>query len=75
MKRLTRRETQATLDLALAVCGQCYRDAIVIAHGAPDLVHALDRSEALAELAAGRPVAALCRALTLVTDTRARRSP
>jgi DNA polymerase-3 subunit delta' len=58
------------LDLALAQCGLCYRDAAVIAHGAGELVHAVDRSAALEQLAAEQPPAVLHRALALVTDTR-----
>ncbi|MGA2470538.1 MAG: hypothetical protein ABSG64_07595 [Solirubrobacteraceae bacterium] len=70
VKRVTRRQTQAMLDLALAQCGLCYRDAAVIAHGAGELVHAVDRSAALEQLAAEQPPAVLHRALALVTDTR-----
>jgi DNA polymerase-3 subunit delta' len=42
----------------------------VIAHGAPELVHALDDSAALERLAAAHTPALLHRALGLVEDTR-----
>jgi DNA polymerase-3 subunit delta' len=69
-KRAARRATQATLDLGLSLWGLRYRDAAVIAHGAPELVHALDDSAALERLAAAHTPALLHRALGLVEDTR-----
>jgi DNA polymerase-3 subunit delta' len=69
-KRSERRAVQATLDLALSLWGLRYRDAAVIAHGAPELVHALDDTPALEALAADYPTAILHRALALVEDTR-----
>ena len=70
VKRAARRATQATLDLGLSLWGLRYRDAAVIAHGAPELVHALDDSAALERLAAAHTPALLHRALALVEDTR-----
>jgi DNA polymerase-3 subunit delta' len=68
-KRVKRRHAQATLDLALATAGLCYRDAAVTAYGAGELVHATDRREEISALA-GEPAARLQRALVLVEDGR-----
>lgn len=68
-KRVKRRHAQATLDLALATAGLCYRDAAVTAHGAGELVHATDRREQIGALAAQSP-ARLQRALVLVEEGR-----
>jgi DNA polymerase-3 subunit delta' len=70
VKRVARRASQATLDLALALCALRYRDAAVIAHGAPELVHALDVGAALERLAREHSQAALQRAIALVASTR-----
>jgi DNA polymerase-3 subunit delta' len=70
LKRVERRARQASLDRGLALCGLRYRDAAVVAHGAPELVHALDSAAALEALAAGHTPTVLHRALALVEDTR-----
>jgi DNA polymerase-3 subunit delta' len=70
VKRAARRQSQATLDLGLALAGLTYRDASVIAHGAPELVHALDHKASLEQLARGYSTTTLHRAIALVEDTR-----
>jgi len=70
VRRAARRASQASLDLALALCALRYRDAAVIAHGAPELVHALDSTEALERLAREYQPARLQRAIALVQVTR-----
>jgi len=65
-----RRAGAWTLDKGLSLCGLWFRDAAVLADGAPDLVHATDRLDALAKLAAERTPAGLRGALELVEQTR-----
>jgi DNA polymerase-3 subunit delta' len=72
VKRAQRRSSAATLDLGLALVELWYRDACMVAEGAPELVHARDRIAALAQTAAGRTPRGLHRALELVVDTRER---
>ena len=72
VKRAQRRSSAATLDLALALVELWYRDAGMLAEGAPELVHATDRLAELEATAAGRSPRALHRALELVVDTRER---
>jgi DNA polymerase-3 subunit delta' len=68
-KRVKRRSATATIDLALATAGLYYRDAAVLAHGAPELIHATDRRAELAALAeASTP--RMERAVALVEDSR-----
>jgi DNA polymerase-3 subunit delta' len=69
-KRAVRRGAAATLDLALATAGLCYRDAAVLAHGAGELIHASDRRAELDALAAEQSAARLQLALALVEDSR-----
>ena len=69
VRRVERRTRAATLDLALSLVGLCYRDGAAVASGAPELVHAVDRREQLAQLAQAGGV--LLRALELVEETRA----
>jgi DNA polymerase-3 subunit delta' len=70
VRRAARRASQASLDLALALCVLRYRDAAVIAHGAPELVHALDSTEDLERLAREYQPAQLQRAMALVAVAR-----
>jgi DNA polymerase-3 subunit delta' len=70
VKRAARRQSQATLDLGLSLAGLTYRDASVIAHGAPELIHSLDHKPALEQLARDFSTTTLHRAITLVEDTR-----
>ena len=70
VRRAARRASLASLDLALALGALRYRDAAVIAYGAPELVHALDCAEALARLAREHQPAVLQRAIGLVQITR-----
>jgi DNA polymerase-3 subunit delta' len=72
VRRLVRRSAAATLDLGLAVCELWCRDAAVIAEGAPELVHATDRRDALNDTASGRSPRTLHRAIDLIADTRER---
>jgi DNA polymerase-3 subunit delta' len=70
VKRAARRASQASLGLALALCDLRYRDAAVIAHGAPEIVHALDATAALERLAREHSPAVLERAIVLVQGAR-----
>ncbi|MEA2299729.1 MAG: polymerase subunit delta [Solirubrobacteraceae bacterium] len=71
-RRAQRRASTGALDRGLALVGLWYRDVGVLLAGAPELVHAVDRREALGADAAGRDPAAVRRALELVEETRAR---
>jgi DNA polymerase-3 subunit delta' len=71
-KRAQRRAATDALDLGLSVAGLWYRDLAVIADGAPDLVHAIDRSAELAAQQGAADAAVLRTALECVDDTRAR---
>jgi DNA polymerase-3 subunit delta' len=71
VRRATRRRAQQRLDLGLATAGLCYRDAVVLAYGAGELIHATDRRSELEGLArAARSPAPLQRALALVQESR-----
>jgi DNA polymerase-3 subunit delta' len=72
VRRAQRRSSAATLDLGLGLVELWYRDAGMIADGAPELVYARDRMAELAATAEGRTPRALHRALELVIDTRER---
>jgi DNA polymerase-3 subunit delta' len=71
-KRAQRRAATDALDIGLAVVGLWYRDLAVIADGAPELVHAVDRRAELAAQDGAADSAALRTALEHVDDTRAR---
>lgn len=71
-RRAERRAETAALDHALQLAGLWYRDLACVAAGAPELAHNADRTDALAQDAAGRAPAALRAAVELVEDTRAR---
>jgi DNA polymerase-3 subunit delta' len=72
IRRAVRRSSARTLDTGLALVELWYRDAATIVAGAPELVHAGDRVDALQQTAAGRSPRALHRAIDLVADTRER---
>jgi DNA polymerase-3 subunit delta' len=70
-KRSARRARAGALDQALQLAGLWYRDVAAVADGAPDVVYAVDRLEALGEDAEGRDVHRLRAAVELVDDARA----
>jgi DNA polymerase-3 subunit delta' len=70
-RRAQRRARMAALDQGLELAGLWFRDVACVAGGAPDLVHATDRLEALEEDAAGRAAHRLWRAVALVDESRA----
>ncbi|MGA9875146.1 MAG: hypothetical protein WBQ21_04985, partial [Solirubrobacteraceae bacterium] len=72
VRRAERRARTATLDLGLRLAELWVRDVWCVASGAPELAHALDRSEELASNARGRDAGALLRGVELVRDTRLR---
>ncbi|MGI8557732.1 MAG: hypothetical protein ACR2ND_05410, partial [Solirubrobacteraceae bacterium] len=69
-KRAVRRAGARALDKGLSICGLWFRDAAVLADGAPELLYACDRGDQLARLAAQRSAPALRRALECVEQTR-----
>jgi DNA polymerase-3 subunit delta' len=71
-RRAERRARTATLDLALRLAELWLRDALCLAQGAGELIHAVDRREQLARAAAGRDVHALRRGVQLIAETRLR---
>jgi DNA polymerase III subunit delta' len=72
MRRTRRRVETRALDLGLQVAGLWLRDVACVAWGAPELVHHVDRAEALAEDAAGRDPQRARAGVELVEDTRRR---
>jgi DNA polymerase-3 subunit delta' len=70
-KRAHRRATTAGLHASLRLAGLWYRDLACLADGAPELVHASDRLDALRDDAEGRSAQRLRAALEHVEDTRA----
>jgi DNA polymerase III subunit delta' len=71
-RRAERRARTEALDHALQLTGLWYRDLACVEAGAAELVHHADRTEELAQDAAGRSPTALREAMELVDDTRAR---
>jgi DNA polymerase III subunit delta' len=69
-RRLERRARTEALDLALRLAELWLRDVMCVCDGAPELVHAVDRREQLAEDAEGRDGARLRCGMALVADTR-----
>jgi DNA polymerase-3 subunit delta' len=61
----------AALDRAHELSGLWFRDVACVADGAPDLVHATDRLDALGEDARGRDAHRLRSAVALVDEARA----
>lgn len=72
LRRTERRVRTAALDLGLLLTGQWFRDVCCLVLDAPELVHATDRLDALAQDARGRDPATLRAAIELVEDTRKR---
>jgi DNA polymerase-3 subunit delta' len=71
-RRAVRRAFVGALDLCLSLVGLWYRDVMVLAGGAPELVHTTDRRAELDVDAAACNSAQLRRALELVDETRSR---
>ncbi len=69
-RRGERRVRTRTLDLGLRLAELWLRDVLCVCEGAPELVYAVDRLEALEEDAAGRDAAAVGHGVELVADTR-----
>ena len=59
-KRAARRARAGALDQALQLAGLWFRDVAAVADGAPEVVHAVDRLDALREDAAGPRPAPRC---------------
>jgi DNA polymerase-3 subunit delta' len=70
-KRSARRARAGALDQALQLAGLWYRDVAAVADGAPEVVYAVDRLDALGEDAEGHDVNRLRTAVELVDDARA----
>jgi DNA polymerase-3 subunit delta' len=70
-KRAARRARAGALDQALQLAGLWFRDVAAVADGAPEVVHAVDRLEALTADAEGRDPHRVRRAVEAVDDTRA----
>jgi DNA polymerase III subunit delta' len=70
-KRAARRARSGVLDQALQLVGLWYRDVAAVADGATEVVHAVDRLDALDEDAQATDVHRLRRAVELVDDARA----
>jgi DNA polymerase-3 subunit delta' len=72
IRRTRRRVETAALDLGLQLAALWLRDLACIGWGAEDLVHHVDRAEALAQDAAGRDPQRLRAGVELVEETRRR---
>lgn len=72
IRRTRRRVETGALDLGLQLSGLWLRDVACVAWGAADLVHHVDRAEALSEDAGGRDPQRLRAGVELVEDTRRR---
>jgi DNA polymerase III subunit delta' len=70
-KRAGRRARSGALDQGMQLVGLWYRDVVAMADGAPEVVHAVDRLDALEADAALTDVDRLRRAVELVDDARA----
>jgi len=70
-KRAGRRARAGALDQGMQLVGLWYRDVAAIADGAPEVVHAVDRLEALEADAEGADVNRLRPAVELVDEARA----
>jgi len=70
-KRAGRRARSGALDQGMQLVGLWYRDVAAVADGASEVVHALDRVEALEADAAQADVHRLRHAVELVDDARA----
>jgi DNA polymerase III subunit delta' len=72
IRRTRRRVETDALDLGLQLAGLWLRDVACVAWGAEELVHHVDRADALAEDAAGRDPQRLRAGVELVEETRRR---
>jgi len=72
IRRTRRRVDTDALDLGLQLSGLWLRDVACVAWGAQELVHHVDRADALAQDAAGRDPQRLRAGVELVEDTRRR---
>jgi DNA polymerase III subunit delta' len=70
-KRAGRRARAGALDQGMQLIGLWYRDVAAVAEGAPEVVHAVDRLDALREDAASSDVHRLRHAVELVDEARA----
>jgi DNA polymerase III subunit delta' len=70
--RAKRRAETAWLTLGLRLAGLWFRDLVAVRVGAPELVHHLDRADALADDAQRADPVALRRSVELVEETRER---
>jgi DNA polymerase-3 subunit delta' len=70
-KRAGRRARAGALDQGMQLVGLWYRDVAAVAEGAPEVVHAVDRLEALREDATSSDVHRLRHAVELVDEARA----
>jgi DNA polymerase III subunit delta' len=70
-KRAARRARAGALDQALQLTGPWFRDVAAVADGAPEVVHAVDRLDALGEDAQGRDPHRLRAAVETIDDARA----
>ena len=70
-RRAARRARSGALDQAMQLVGLWYRDVAAVADGAPEVVHALDRVEALEQDAGMTGVHRLRAAVELVDEARA----
>jgi DNA polymerase III subunit delta' len=70
-KRAGRRARSGALDQAMQLVGLWYRDVAAVADGATEVVHAVDRLDALEADAQAADVHRLRRAVELVDDARA----
>jgi DNA polymerase-3 subunit delta' len=70
-KRAARRARAGALDQALQLVGLWYRDVAAVADGAPEVVYAVDRLDALQADADGRDPERLRTAVELVDEARA----
>ncbi len=71
-KRAQRRARTTAIDLGLQLTGLWLRDLACVADGVSEVVHNLDRRDALAADASGRDASALRAGVELVDDTRMR---
>jgi DNA polymerase III subunit delta' len=70
-RRAHRRSRTRAIDAALELAGLWFRDVACVLDGVPDLAHAVDRLDALAEDAEGRSVHAVRDAVATVDEARA----
>jgi DNA polymerase III subunit delta' len=69
-RRGERRARTRTLDLALRLAELWLRDVLCVCAGAPELIHAVDRREAVEEDAGGRDGVCVREGIELISDAR-----